>query len=189
MIWDEAGVLNSLLTIQTRSQGQGNVTRMFLSLPFPGDFGNYQTIVVFVPLRFQRLRSFPPSTFFLSTTSRSNHIYTFFNQSYPTTAMSSIHIVVSTPTTTCWQKIQQVLTLKKVLPPRFVGDQRTSAEASSERLINRTLCQLAENLTLVTWDFLRGPTRLIFTPLLTVQDVLRHCVMQSNNTALNRTWE
>ena len=136
-----------------------------------------ETIVVLVPLTFRRLRSFPPSTFSLSTTSRSYHIF-FFNQSYPTTAMSSIHILISTPTNTCWPKIQQVLTLEKVLPLRFVGDQRTSANASRERLINRTFCLLAENPTLQTWDFLGRP----------IQGIL-HCVMQSNNTALNRTRE
>lgn len=112
----------------------------------------------------------------------------FFNQSYPTTAMSSIHILISTPTNTCWRKIQQVLTLEKVLPLRFVGDQRTSAKASRERLINRTFCLLAENPTLQTWDFLGRPTRLFFTQLWTIQGVL-HCVMQSNNTALNLTRE
>lgn len=42
MIWGEIGVLNSLLTIQPRSQGQGNVARMFSSLAFRGDFGNYR---------------------------------------------------------------------------------------------------------------------------------------------------
>lgn len=151
--------------------------KKFPSLPLINFQENLETIVVFVPLTFGRLRSFPPSTFSFSTTSRSNHIF-FLNQSYPTTAMSSIHILISTPTNTCWRKIYQVLTLEKVLPLRFVGDQRISAKASRERLINRTLCQLAENPTLQTWDFLGRP----------IQGVLR-CVMQSNNTALNRTRE
>ena len=42
MIWGETGALNSLLTFQPRSEGQGNVARMFPSLPFPGDFRNYR---------------------------------------------------------------------------------------------------------------------------------------------------